>query len=80
MASEASETIILVATLRRGEDLALSDSVVGANLSAAAAADALIGVDVIDVAGSDSADGAYGLTGAASDAVVADYVSHSSLF
>lgn len=57
--------------------LTLGDSVVGANLSAAAAADALVGIDAVDVAGSDSSYGANGLASAACDAVVTNYVSHN---
>ena len=56
---------------------ALCDSVGGANLCAAAAADALVRVDVVDVAGSDCSYGANGLAGSASYTVVANYVSHS---
>lgn len=57
---------------------AFCNSVVGADLSAAAAGDALVGVDVVDVAGGDCANGANRFTSAACDTVVADYVSHSS--
>lgn len=60
-------------------NLSFGDSVGGADLCAAAAADALIGIDVIDVAGSDSSYRANGLAGSTSHAVVANYVCHSSL-
>lgn len=57
--------------------LSLGDSLGGAYLCAAAAGDALVGVDVIDVAGCDSTYRAYGLACSASYTVVANYVSHS---
>lgn len=55
------------------------DSTGGANLGATAAFDAGVGVDVVDLAFGDSANGAYGQAGAASNADVGDYVSHSSV-
>lgn len=55
------------------------DSLAGANLCAAAALDASIGIDVIDVAFRDSLYGTYGETSAASNALISDYVSHDSL-
>lgn len=57
---------------------AFADSIVGANLCAAAAADALIRIDVIFVAGGDCSYRAYRLACSACDAVVANYVSHNS--
>ena len=57
--------------------LALGDSVAGANGCAAAAADASVGIDLVDIALRDSLYGAYGLASAACYAVVTDYVSHS---
>ena len=57
--------------------LALFDSVVGANRCAAAAADASIGIDLVDIALRDSLYGANGKTCAASDTSVSNYVSHS---
>lgn len=56
----------------------LLDSVVGANRSAAAAADACVGIDVIDLTFGNSLHGAYGLASAACDASVGNNVSHSS--
>ena len=60
-------------------ELSLGDSVAGANRSAAAAADASIGIDVVfSLAFGDSLYGAYGDTSTAAHAVVANYISQSS--
>lgn len=58
--------------------LAFCDSVVRTNLSAAAAADASVGIDVIDVALRDSVNGANRHASAACDAVIANYVCHNN--
>lgn len=55
---------------------ALFDSVVGANRSAAAAADASVGVDVIDITLADCLYRANRLACAACDTSVCNYVSH----
>lgn len=55
---------------------ALLDSVVGADGGTTAAADARVGVDVVDIALGDSLHGADGQTCAAGDTLVGDYVSH----
>lgn len=59
--------------------LALFDSVVGANRCAAAAADACVGINLVDVALRDSLYGTNGKTCAASDTSVSNYVSHSCI-
>ena len=53
------------------------DCFAGANRCAGTAVDAGVGIDVVDVAFRDSANGAFGEAGAASNAAVSDYVSHS---
>ena len=58
--------------------LALADSLVGAGLGASSAADAGVGVNHIDVAFADSARGANRHTGAASNTIIVNYVSHCS--
>lgn len=60
--------------------LALLDSVVGANRSAAAAADACVRIDVVDITLRDCLNGTYGLACATSDTSVCNYVSHDFLF
>ena len=57
--------------------LTLSDSVVRTNLSAAAAADASVGIDVIDITFRDCVHRANRHASAACDTVVANYVCHS---
>lgn len=57
-----------------------NDSFVGANLSARAAFDASVGIDVVDIAFRDSLYGANGQTCTASHTFVSDYVSHDNLF
>ena len=53
------------------------DGAAGANLCARTAFDAGVGIDVVDIAFGDSLHGAYGHAGAASNASVGNYVSHS---
>lgn len=55
------------------------DCIIGAHLSAAAAVYASVGIDVIDIAFRDSLYGANRDASAASDAIVVNYVCHSSL-
>ena len=56
--------------------LGQADSARGASISASATLGALIGIDAIDIAFRDSANGAFVDTGAASNAVFTNYVSH----
>ena len=55
------------------------DSFAGANLCAAAALDAGVGIDLVDIALGDSLNGAYGKTCAAGNTLVSNYVSHFCL-
>lgn len=57
--------------------LARNDSFAGANFRARTALDAFVGIDVVDVAFRNCFNGANGEAGAASNAFVSDYVSHS---
>ena len=61
-------------------DSTLRDSVAGAYRCAAAAADASVGIDLIDIACRDCVYRAYSLASATCNAIVANYVSHSSFF
>ena len=58
--------------------LSLFDSIVGANSSAAAAADASVGIDVVDITLADSLYGANRLACATCDTSVSNNVSHNS--
>ena len=60
-----------------GRNLSLGDSTAGARICAGAAGNADIGVDGVLFAFRDSAGGAFVDAGAASDAVVTNYVSHN---
>lgn len=62
---------------RTPKSLALLDSIVGADGCAAAAADASIGIDLVDIALRDSLYGANGKTCSASNTFVGYYVSHT---
>lgn len=59
--------------------LSLFDSVVGANRSTAAAADASVGIDFVDITLRNSLNGANGKTGTASDTSVSNNISHSMI-
>ena len=59
-----------------GRLFAGNDSTAGANLSAAAALDASVGIDVVDVTFRDSLNGANGHTCATSHARISNNVSH----
>ena len=56
--------------------LSLNDSTSGASTSAGSAADAGVGINLIDVAFGNSSDGALVDAGTASNADVSDFVSH----
>lgn len=56
---------------------ALGDSIIGANLCAAAAADTSVRIDFVDISFRDSVYRTYRHASAACDAVVANYVSHN---
>ena len=53
------------------------DGAAGANLSAGATLDALVGIDVVDFTFRNSFYGAYGQAGAAGHTTVSNYVSHN---
>ena len=57
----------------------LLDSTLWANACAGSAADACIGIDLVDVSLRDCSDRALALAGSASDAAVSDLVSHIKL-
>lgn len=57
-----------------------NDRLAGANACAGAAVDALVGIDNVDVAGRNGLDGAFADAGAAGNARISDFVSHSLEF
>ena len=64
--------------VRSSKRLTFRDSIARANLCAATAIDASIGVDVIDIAFADRISRTYALACSACHAVVANYISHNS--
>ncbi len=73
------DTAVFLRSLSDSTLLTFCDSVRRTYLRAAAAADACVGIDVIDLALADCLYWAYGLTCTARYAVVTNYISHNAI-